>query len=145
MTKIVSNNLIGPVGYCPRPAGLVENHRVDCNPVIFNDAVLRLDAAFPYADISEEALEKLKHPKAVMEVSIPVRMDDGSLKLFTGYRVRHDDTRGPTKGGIRFHPKVNLDEMKALAFLMTCKCAVVNLPYGGAKGGVICNPKELSR
>lgn len=112
---------------------------------IFDDAITRLDDAFAYADIGEEALEKLKHPKAVMEVSIPVRMDDGSLRIFTGYRVRHDDTRGPTKGGIRFHPGVNLDEVKALAFWMTCKCAVVNLPYGGAKGGVICNPKQLSR
>ena len=112
---------------------------------IFTDAISRLDAAFQYAEISEEALEKLKHPKAVMTVSIPVRMDDGSLQIFTGYRVRHDDTRGPTKGGIRFHTDVNLDEMKALAFWMTCKCAVVNIPYGGGKGGVVCNPKEMSR
>jgi len=72
-------------------------------------------------------------------------MDDGSLKVFTGYRVRHDDTRGPTKGGIRYHPKVDIGEVKALAFWMTCKCAVVGIPYGGAKGGVIVNPKELSR
>ena len=113
--------------------------------VIFNSAIARLDAAFPYADIGEEALEKLKHPKAILQVSIPVRMDDGGLRIFTGYRVRHDDTRGPTKGGIRYHPDVNLDEVKALAFWMTAKCAVVQLPYGGAKGGVICNPKELSR
>ncbi len=117
----------------------------DNNGELFANAVTRLDAAFPYADISEEALEKLKHPKAVLEVSIPVRMDDGSLKVFTGYRVRHDDTRGPTKGGIRYHPNVNLDEVKALAFWMTCKTALVNLPYGGGKGGIICNPKQLSR
>jgi glutamate dehydrogenase (NADP+) len=71
-------------------------------------------------------------------------MDDGSLSIFEGYRVRHDDTRGPTKGGIRYHPGVSLDEVKALAFWMTCKCAVVGLPYGGAKGGVTVNPKELS-
>ena len=115
------------------------------NNGIFQNAISRLDAAFPYADISEEALEKLKHPKAIMQVSIPVRMDDGSLKVFDGYRVRHDDTRGPTKGGIRFHPAVDLDEVKALAFWMTCKCAVVNIPYGGAKGGIVVNPKELSR
>lgn len=111
---------------------------------IFTDAISRLDDAFAYADISEEALEKLKHPKAILEVSIPVRMDDGSQRIFTGFRVRHDDTRGPTKGGIRFHPGVHLDEVKALAFWMTCKCATVNLPFGGAKGGVICNPKDLS-
>ncbi len=112
---------------------------------LFADAIKRLDAAFPYADISEEALEKLRHPKAVLEVSIPVRMDDGSLRVFTGYRVQHDDTRGPTKGGIRFHPDMDLNEVKALAFWMTCKCAAVDLPLGGAKGGVIVNAKELSR
>ena len=112
---------------------------------IFENALKRLDAAFPYAEIGEEALEKLKHPKAVLDVSIPVRMDDGSLRVFNGYRARHDDTRGPTKGGIRYHPHVNPDEVKALAFWMTCKCAVVGLPYGGAKGGIICNPKDLSR
>ena len=71
-------------------------------------------------------------------------MDDGSLRIFTGYRVRHDDTRGPTKGGIRYHPDVSLDEVKALAFWMTCKCAVVGIPFGGGKGGVIVNPQELS-
>ncbi|MBC8870727.1 MAG: Glu/Leu/Phe/Val dehydrogenase [Planctomycetes bacterium] len=112
---------------------------------IYGDAIQRLDRAFEYADIDEEAVERLKHPKQVLEVSIPVRMDDGSLRVFTGYRVRHDDTRGPTKGGIRYHPDVDLAEVKALAFWMTFKCAVVRLPYGGGKGGVIVNPKELSR
>jgi len=112
---------------------------------IFEDAIRRLDRAFQYAQIGEEALLKLKYPKQVLQVSIPVRMDDGSLQIFTGYRVRHDDTRGVTKGGIRFHLDVNLAEVKALAFWMTFKCAVVGLPYGGAKGGVIVNPKELSR
>ena len=112
---------------------------------IFADAIQRLDRAFEHAQIDEEAVEKLKHPKSVLEVSIPVRMDDGSLRIFTGYRVRHDDTRGPTKGGIRYHPGVNLAEVKALAFWMTFKCAVAGLPYGGGKGGVIVNPKELSR
>jgi glutamate dehydrogenase (NADP+) len=114
------------------------------NRSLFTDALTRLDQAFPYANIEEEALEKLKHPKAILEVSIPVRMDDGSQKIFTGYRVRHDDTRGPTKGGIRYHPDLALDEVKTLAFWMTCKCAVVGLPYGGAKGGITVNPKELS-
>lgn len=112
---------------------------------IYDDAIGRLDRAFEYAEIDEEAVERLKHPKQVLEVSIPVRMDDGSLRVFTGYRVRHDDTRGPTKGGIRYHPDVNLDEVKALAFWMTFKCAVVALPYGGGKGGVIVDPKSLSR
>lgn len=112
---------------------------------VFSDAIQRLDRAFEYARIDEEAVEKLRHPKAILQVSIPVRMDDGSLRVFEGIRVRHDDTRGPTKGGIRYHPSVSLDEVKALAFWMTCKCAVVGIPYGGAKGGVIVQPKELSR
>ena len=112
---------------------------------VFADAISRLDKAARIAELDEEAVQKLRFPKAVFGVSIPVRMDDGSLRIFQGYRVRHDDTRGPTKGGIRFHPNVHLGEVKALAFWMTCKCAVVGIPYGGAKGGVIVDPKQLSR
>lgn len=112
---------------------------------LFADAIRRLDQAFEYAKIDAEALENLKHPKAILQVSIPVRMDDGSLRIFEGYRVQHDNTRGPTKGGIRYHPDVDLGEVKALAFWMTCKTAVVGIPYGGAKGGIVVNPKELSR
>ena len=112
---------------------------------IFEDALKRLDKASEFADIDAEALLRLKSPKQVLQVSIPVRMDDGSLQVFQGYRVRHDDTRGPTKGGIRFHPNVHLGEVKALAFWMTCKCAVVGIPFGGGKGGVIVDPKLLSR
>ncbi len=111
---------------------------------LFQDAIGRLATAAALAEIDAEAVERLRHPKAILEVSIPVRMDDGTLRVFTGYRVRHDDTRGPTKGGIRYHPDVNLSEVKALAFWMTCKCAVVGIPFGGAKGGVILDPKELS-
>jgi Glutamate dehydrogenase/leucine dehydrogenase len=112
---------------------------------IFEQAVARLDRAARFAPIDPEALEKLRHPKLVLQASIPVRMDDGSLRILEGYRVRHDDTRGPAKGGIRFHPRVDLSEVKALAFWMTCKCAVVGIPFGGGKGGVAVNPKELSR
>lgn len=112
---------------------------------IFQDALARLDHAAQYADIEPEAVERLKHPKAAMEVAVPLRMDDGSLQIFTGYRVKHDDTRGPTKGGLRFHPNVSLDEVKALAFWMTFKCALVGIPFGGGKGGIIVNPKKLSR
>ncbi len=111
---------------------------------LFQDAIGRLTTAAALAEIDAEAVERLRHPKAILEVSIPVRMDDGTLRVFTGYRVRHDDTRGPTKGGIRYHPDVNLSEVKALAFWMNCKCAVVGIPFGGAKGGVILDPKELS-
>lgn len=112
---------------------------------VFSDAVKRLDRAFEYAGIDEEALEQLKHPKAILQVSIKLRMDDGSLRIFEGFRARHNSTRGPTKGGIRYHPSVTLNEVKALAFWMTFKCAVVGIPYGGAKGGITVNPKELSR
>jgi glutamate dehydrogenase (NADP+) len=117
----------------------------DHDHTVFDDAIRRLDTALHYAEIDPEVVERLKHPKQALEVSIPVRMDDGGLKIFRGYRVRHDDTRGPTKGGMRYHPDVNLSEVKALAFWMTFKCAVAGLPYGGAKGGVTVNPKELSR
>lgn len=115
------------------------------NRSVYLDAIHRLDEAFLYVEMDEEALLKLKHPKAIVQVSVPVRMDDGSLRIFEGYRVRHDDTRGPTKGGLRYHPSVDLDEVKALAFWMTFKCAVVGIPYGGAKGGITVSPKELSR
>ncbi len=112
---------------------------------IFSDAIRRLDRAAEFAEIDGEALEKLRHPKSILQVSIPLRMDDGSLRIIQGCRVRHDDTRGPTKGGIRFHPNVHLGEVKALAFWMTCKCAVVGIPFGGGKGGVIVDSKHLSR
>ncbi len=111
----------------------------------FDEALVRLDKAFQYADINPEALEKLKYPKAILQVSIPLRRDNGSLQIFTGYRVHYNDTRGPTKGGIRYHPNVTLEEIKALAFWMTIKCAVLGIPFGGSKGGIIVNPKELSR
>ncbi|MBI4362644.1 MAG: Glu/Leu/Phe/Val dehydrogenase [Euryarchaeota archaeon] len=88
--------------------------------------------------------EILKHPKRELTVHFPVKMDDGSIRVFTGHRVQHNIARGPCKGGIRYHPRVTLDEIRALAMLMTWKCSVVNLPYGGAKGGVVCDPKGMS-
>ncbi len=94
---------------------------------------------------TDELYYFLSEPMRTLEVSIPVTMDDGHTKVFTGYRVQHNDAIGPTKGGIRFHPKVTKDEVKALATWMTFKCLVVGLPYGGAKGGVIVDPKELSK
>ena len=112
---------------------------------VFGDAIRKLDHAAEHITMDPEALEKLKHPKAALQVSVPVRMDDGSLRIFEGYRVRYDDTRGPAKGGIRYHPQVDLNEVKALALWMTLKCAVVDIPFGGGKGGVTVNPKELSR
>lgn len=93
---------------------------------------------------TESDIEALKYPERELKVAIPVRMDDGTTKVFEGYRIQHSTSRGPAKGGIRFHPAVNLDEVKALAAWMTFKCAVVNIPYGGGKGGVICDPNQLS-
>ncbi len=115
------------------------------SPSLLSDANQRLKKALQYVQIHEDAIERLKMPKASLTVSIPVRMDDGSLRVFQGYRVRYDDSRGPTKGGVRFHPNVTLDEVQSLAFWMTFKCAVLNLPFGGAKGGITLNPKTLSK
>ncbi|MGL5081905.1 MAG: Glu/Leu/Phe/Val family dehydrogenase [Microcoleaceae cyanobacterium] len=112
---------------------------------LFIDASRRLERALQHVSLSEDTIERLKYPKATLIVSIPVRMDNGALKIFQGYRVRYDDTRGPTKGGVRYHPDVSIDEVTSLAFWMTFKCAVLNLPFGGAKGGITVNPKALSK
>jgi len=96
-------------------------------------------------DIDQRLVNVLQECKKAVVVSIPVTMDDGTIEAFEGYRVTHNIARGPSKGGIRYHPDVTLDEVKALAMWMTWKCALMNIPFGGAKGGVICNPKELSR
>ncbi|WP_373419569.1 Glu/Leu/Phe/Val dehydrogenase [Bacillus sp. EAC] len=93
---------------------------------------------------SKELYELLKEPLRFLTVQIPVRMDDDSVKIFTGYRSQHNDAVGPTKGGIRFHPEVNEDEVKALSMWMSLKCGIVDLPYGGGKGGIICDPRKMS-
>ncbi|MGM0922081.1 MAG: Glu/Leu/Phe/Val family dehydrogenase [Bacillota bacterium] len=93
---------------------------------------------------SDEFFELLKEPIRMLTVRIPIQMDDGSVKVFTGYRSQHNDAVGPTKGGVRFHPEVNEDEVKALSIWMSLKCGIVNLPYGGGKGGIICDPREMS-
>lgn len=90
-------------------------------------------------------IEMLKRPRRELTFNFPVRMDDGSLRVFTGYRVQHNNVRGPYKGGIRYHPNVSLEEVRALSMWMTWKCAVVGIPFGGAKGGIVCNPKEMSK
>lgn len=112
---------------------------------LFSDATHRLTTALEHVDLPEDVLETLKYPKAQLGVSIPVRMDNGELKIFQGYRVRYDDTRGPAKGGVRYHPGVSIDEVQSLAFWMTFKCAALNLPFGGGKGGITVDPKTLSR
>src|SRR6478736_2597910 len=92
----------------------------------------------------DEVYELLKEPLRMMTVKIPVRMDDGSVKIFTGYRSQHNDAVGPTKGGVRFHPEVNEEEVKALSIWMSLKCGIVDLPYGGGKGGIVCDPRNMS-
>jgi glutamate dehydrogenase/leucine dehydrogenase len=114
----------------------------ETNP--FEAAMRQLDLVVEEIGLDPNFAKVLKHPQRVIITALPIRMDDGSINVFTGYRVQYSRHRGPTKGGIRFHPNVNLDEVKALAAWMTWKCAVVDIPYGGAKGGITCNPKEMS-
>jgi glutamate dehydrogenase (NAD(P)+) len=104
----------------------------------------QLDEVAALIGLNESIHGFLRQPKRVLEVSVPTRTDDGSFRMYTGYRVQHNLSRGPGKGGIRFHPNVTLDEVKALAMWMTWKCALANIPFGGAKGGVICDPKHMS-
>ena len=107
-------------------------------------AVAQFDAAAEKLQLGEDLRRVLRFPKRELIVHFPVRMDSGAIQMFTGFRVQHNLGRGPAKGGIRYSPQVTLDEVKALAMWMTWKCAVVGIPYGGAKGGVICDPKQLS-
>jgi glutamate dehydrogenase (NADP+) len=111
---------------------------------IFESALIPLREAAKKAKIDPKIVEVLSHPQKILQVSIPVAMDDGTLKIFQGYRVQHNNSRGPYKGGIRYHPKVDLEEQKALALWMTIKTAVVDIPFGGGKGGIVVNPKELT-
>jgi glutamate dehydrogenase (NAD(P)+) len=104
----------------------------------------QIDKAAKHLNCDPNMIEKLRYAERSLLVSVPVRMDDGRTRVFKGFRVQHSTVRGPAKGGVRFHPDVNLDEMTALAAWMTWKCAVMNIPFGGAKGGVECNPPELS-
>jgi glutamate dehydrogenase/leucine dehydrogenase len=107
-------------------------------------ALQQFDRAAARLKLDAGLAEILRHPKRQLTVSVPIRMDDGSVKVFEGFRVQHNLARGPAKGGIRYHPNVTLDEVKALSMWMTWKCATVNIPYGGAKGGIICDPKKMS-
>ena len=108
-------------------------------------ALTRLDDAARHIEVHPEVIEKLRHPKETLSTRLMIRMDDGSRRSFVAWRCRYDDTRGPTKGGIRFHPDSSIDEVQTLAFWMTFKCAVMNLPYGGGKGAVQVDPRGLSR
>ena len=117
--------------------------REELNP--FEIAKAQFDRAADYLELEESMRNVLRSAKRQLIVSIPVRMDGGETKVFEGYRVQHNIARGPAKGGIRYHPNVSLDEVKALASWMTWKCATVGIPYGGGKGGVICDPKSMSK
>ena len=112
---------------------------------LYQDALAQMESAAEAMNADPNIIERLKYPKRALQVSIPIRLDDGSVKTFEGYRVQHSMTLGPGKGGIRFHPHVDLSETTALAMLMTFKCALVGLPLGGAKGGVKVDPNLLSR
>ena len=110
----------------------------------YQTALKQLGAAAKLMNLDQAVHERLRHPDRVVEVSLPIRMDNGRLKIFTGYRVQHSNMRGPYKGGLRYHPQVDLNEIKALALWMTIKCAVVGIPMGGSKGGIRVDPKKLS-
>jgi glutamate dehydrogenase/leucine dehydrogenase len=111
----------------------------------YDVALENFDAAANALELDEDTRQMIKYPERMLTVSVPVRMDDGRIHRFEGHRVQHSSVRGPAKGGIRYHPQVTLDEVKALATWMTWKCAVVNIPFGGAKGGVTCDPKSMSQ
>ena len=117
--------------------------REDLNP--YRISQIQFDIAAEHLKLDTGLRQVLRTPKRIMEVSVPTKMDNGQLKVFTGFRVQHNIARGPAKGGIRYHPNVSLDEVKALAAWMTWKTATVNIPYGGGKGGIICDPKRMSK
>jgi glutamate dehydrogenase (NAD(P)+) len=111
---------------------------------LFHQAITQYEQALPHAAVEDAVAERLRYPERSLVVSVPVRLDDGTWRVFPGYRVQHSSVLGPTKGGVRYDPEVDLGECAALAMWMTWKCALLRLPYGGAKGGVRCNPRELS-
>lgn len=110
----------------------------------FDNAINQLESASKFCTCDRKLVEILKYPQKIIEVAIPLQMDNGKIKVFKGYRVQHNNARGPYKGGIRFHPDVNINEIKALSLWMSMKCAVANIPYGGAKGGIVVDPKKLT-
>src|SRR5437867_2269355 len=130
---------LAPDRAAPKPKPVAAEN---LNPHEF--ALLQFERAADHLGLDAGVREVLSTPKRQLIASVPVKMDDGSISVFHGYRVQHSIARGPSKGGIRYHPDVTLDEVKALAMWMTWKCAVVNIPFGGAKGGITVDPRELS-
>jgi glutamate dehydrogenase (NAD(P)+) len=123
---------------------LAEQARLEWDTPLFRTALAQFEQAIPYADVNESIAERLRYPERAVMVAVPIRRDEGHVDVFPAYRVQHSSVLGPTKGGIRYDPHVTLGECTALAVWMTWKCALLRLPYGGAKGGVRCNPRELS-
>ena len=121
-----------------------EQAHLEWETPLFNMALAQFEQALPHADVDDAAAERLRSPERSLVVSVPVKLDDRRLKVFAGYRVQHSTVLGPTKGGLRYDPEVSLGECAALAMWMTWKCALLRLPYGGAKGGVRCDPRALS-
>ncbi|MCA1063213.1 Glu/Leu/Phe/Val dehydrogenase [Rossellomorea sp. AcN35-11] len=121
-----------------------ENHQASDQHDVLKSTQTVIHLALDKLGYSQEVFELLKEPVRMLTVKIPVRMDDGKVKVFTGYRAQHNDAVGPTKGGIRFHPNVTEKEVKALSIWMSLKCGIVDLPYGGGKGGIICDPRDMS-
>jgi glutamate dehydrogenase (NAD(P)+) len=122
-----------------------EEGRLEWDTPLFRTALTQFEQAIPYADVNESIAERLRYPERAVIVTVPIRRDEGHVDVFPAYRVQHSSVLGPTKGGIRYDPHVTLGECTALAVWMTWKCALLRLPYGGAKGGVRCNPRELSQ
>ncbi len=112
---------------------------------LFENTLKQINEAAEIMNLEKDIITILSHPKRIMQVSLPIRMDSGEIKVFEGFRVQHNDLAGPFKGGIRYHEQVDMDEVKALAAWMTMKCAVVGIPLGGAKGGIVVDPKKLSK
>ena len=121
-----------------------EEARLEWDTPLFRTALAQFEQAIPHADVNESIAERLRYPERAVMVGVPIRRDEGHVDVFPAYRVQHSSVLGPTKGGIRYDPHVTLGECTALAIWMTWKCALLRLPYGGAKGGVRCNPRRLS-
>src|SRR5207245_5276597 len=113
----------------------------ELNP--FRIATRQFDSAAEKCGLDPGMREVLRRPRRALSLSLPVKMDDGTIRVFDGYRVQHNSARGPCKGGIRYHPAVTFDEVKALASWMTWKCAIVNIPFGGARGGIVCDARTV--
>jgi glutamate dehydrogenase (NAD(P)+) len=123
----------------------LEQATLEWDSPLFRMALAQFEQGLEHADVEEDVAERLRYPERAVMMSVPVRRDDGSLEVLAGYRVQHSTVLGPTKGGLRYDPHVSLGECTALAMWMTWKCALLRIPYGGAKGGIRCNPREMSQ